>query len=443
MNNFYNADKYFLVDTIHGNLKASNINLVPLSNALINLYNRRTFKVLSKKRIVDEITGKESFLPIESLGFLHTSDSPYQDDLDVISYEVLKLLGINAMPAFHLLTQEKLRGSILISALNLSDEVYTIEDLSKKIVLMIKENKSAIPEFLLSYIHLGSNSKNSPIMDMKVVKELIDFPINIISYVFNLDSKALYKIKLNYINYLLGMYVINQNNIELNTYGIYKSKTSSIVSMLPAYNYSKTLEKSNIVNLNNKYVDKEVFLNTLFNGYYEFFKDISRGLMENVSAYKKSMSLIIDNNTSGRDAKVITDILFGLIDNVAGLEEEHRLSFGESRIDMALTQTSINLNAVNHNQEVRNKYEKVEQHYKVTGDISPKDDIGEEKQKSFEKELVKVKVEEAKPVKKGHLGSIILAIIIIAIIIAIGFVTYYLMTKYIDLFLIIFMLKLN
>ncbi len=432
MNNFYNADKYFLVDTIHGNLKASNINLVPLSNALINLYNRRTFKVLSKKRIVDEITGKESFVPIESLGFLHTSDSPYQDDLDVISYEVLKLLGINAMPAFHLLTQEKLRGSILISAINLSDEVYTIEDLSKKIVLMIKENKTAIPEFLLSYIHLGSNSKNSPIMDMKVVKELIDFPINIISYVFNLDSKALYKIKLNYINYLLGMYVINQNNIELNTYGVYKSKTSSIVSMLPAFNYSKSLEKSNVVNLNNKYVDKEVFLNTLFNGYYEFFKDISRGLMENVSAYKKSMSLIIDNNTSGRDAKVITGILFDLIDNVAGLEEEHRLSFGESRIDMALTQTSINLNAVNHNQEVRNKYEKVEEHYKVTGDISPKEDIGEEKPKSPEKEMVKVKVEEAKPVKKGHLGSIIWAIVIIAIVIAIGFGAYYLLTNYID-----------
>ena len=432
MNNFYNADKYFLVDTIHGNLKASNINLVPLSNALINLYNRRTFKVLSKKRIVDEITGKESFVPIESLGFLHTSDSPYQDDLDVISYEVLKLLGINAMPAFHLLTQEKLRGSILISALNLSDEVYTIEDLSKKIVLMIKENKTAIPEFLLSYIHLGSNNKNSPIMDMKVVKELIDFPINIISYVFNLDSNALYKIKLNYINYLLGMYVINQNNIELNTYGVYKSKTSSIVSMLPAFNYSKSLEKSNVVNLNNKYVDKEVFLNTLFNGYYEFFKDISRGLMENVSAYKKSMSLIIDNNTSGRDAKVITGILFDLIDNVAGLEEEHRLSFGESRIDMALTQTSINLNAVNHNQEVRNKYEKVEEHYKVTGDISPKEDIGEERPKSPEKEMVKVKVEEAKPVKKGHLGSIIWAIVIIAIVIAIGFGAYYLLTNYID-----------
>ena len=427
MNNFYNADKYFLVDTIHGNLKASNINLVPLSNVNINLPKRRTFKVLSKKRMVDELTGKESYMPIESLGFLNSSEKNYQNDLDVINYEILKLLGINGMPAFHLLTQDKQRGTILISALNLNDEVYTIEDLSKKIVMMIKENRSAIPEFLVNYIHLDGNSRNNPIMDMKTVKELVDFPINIISYVFNLDSKALYKVKLNYINYLLGMYVINQDHIELNTYGIYKNRNSNVVSVLPTFNYSNSVEKSNIINLNNKYVDKEVFLNTLFNGYYEFFKDISRGLMENVSAYKKSMSLIIDNNTSSKDAKVITDIIFGLIDNVTSLEEEHRLSFGESRIDMALTQTSINLNAVNHNQEVRNKYEKVEEHYKVTGDINLK-----EEQKDQEKEMIKIKIEEKPKEKKGHLGSVLLAILIIVIIIAIGFGAYYLYTNYIN-----------
>ena len=426
MNNFYNADKYFLVDTVRGNLKASNINLVPLSNVAINLYNRRTFKVLSKKRLVDEETGKETYIPIESLGFLHTSDSPYQDDLDVIGYEVLKLLGINAMPAFHLLTQEKQRGSILISALNLSDEVYTLEDLSKKIVIMIKEQKLTIPEFLTNYIHLNGNNRNNPIMDMKEIKELIDFPINIISYVFNLDSKALYKIKLNYINYLLGMYVINQNNIELNTYGVYKSKTSNVVCMLPVFNYNKNLEKSSVINLNNKYIDKEAFLNTLFNNYYEFFKDISRGLMENVSAYKKSMNMIIDNNTSKRDAGVITNVIFGAIDNLVSLEEEHRLSFGESRIDMALTQTSINLNAVNHNQEVRNKYEQVEEHYKVIGDINPKEEI------SLEPEMVKVKVEEEVKPKKGHGGTIFLAIFIVIVIIAIGLGAYYFLTNYID-----------
>lgn len=426
MNNFYNADKYFLVDTVRGNLKASNINLVPLSNVAINLYNRRTFKVLSKKRLVDEETGKETYIPIESLGFLHTSDSPYQDDLDVIGYEVLKLLGINAMPAFHLLTQEKQRGSILISALNLSDEVYTLEDLSKKIVIMIKEQKLTIPEFLTNYIHLNGNNRNNPIMDMKEIKELIDFPINIISYVFNLDSKALYKIKLNYINYLLGMYVINQNNIELNTYGVYKSKTSNVVCMLPVFNYNKNLEKSSVINLNNKYIDKEAFLNALFNNYYEFFKDISRGLMENVSAYKKSMNMIIDNNTSKRDAGVITNVIFGAIDNLVSLEEEHRLSFGESRIDMALTQTSINLNAVNHNQEVRNKYEQVEEHYKVIGDVNPKEEI------SLEPEMVKVKVEEEVKPKKGHGGTIFLAIFIVIVIIAIGLGAYYFLTNYID-----------
>ena len=80
MNDFYNADKYFLVDTIHGNLKASNINLVPLSNVNINLPKRRTFKVLSKKRMVDEVSGKESYMPIESLGFLNSSEKNYQNE---------------------------------------------------------------------------------------------------------------------------------------------------------------------------------------------------------------------------------------------------------------------------------------------------------------------------------------------------------------------------
>ena len=149
--------------------------------------------------------------------------------------------------------------------------------------------------------------------------------------------------------------------------------------------------------------------------------------MENVSAYKKSMNMIIDNNTSKRDALVISNVIFSAIDNLVSLEEEHRLSFGESRIDMALTQTSINLNAVNHNQEVRNKYEQVEEHYKVIGDINPK-----EEEPVVEKEMVKVKVEEEAKPKKGHLGTVILAIFIILVIIATGFGAYYFLTNYID-----------
>ena len=136
--------------------------------------------------------------------------------------------------------------------------------------------------------------------------------------------------------------------------------------------------------------------------------------------------MIIDNNTSKRDAAFITELIFDAINNIVSLEEEHRLSFGESRIDMALTQTSINLNAVNHNQEVRNKYEQVEEHYKVIGDVNPKEEP------VVEKEMVKVKVEEEKTPKKGHLGSIVLAIFIILVIVAIGFGAYYFLTNYID-----------
>ena len=384
--NFYNADKYFLVDTINGTLKASNINLKAIPNSPINLKGRMTYKVLSKKRIEEKDSDKEIYTSVETLGFLRTSFDPYQEDLDIINYEVLKLLGINAMPAFHLLTKEKLRGSILISSLTLKDEIYTIEDLSKRMVMLIKEEKRAIPTFLANYIHLNASSKSSPLIDTNLIKEIIDFPINIISYVFNLDSKSL-----------------------------------NIINLIPLYNYNNTLEKNESVSLNNKYVDKEVLIDTLYTYYYDFFKDISRGLNENVSAYKKSIGMIIDNNTSSKYAKIITENLFGNIDHLTNEEEEHRLSFGESRIDMALTQTSINLNAVNRNQEVRNKYE--ESHYKVL--LEPPKEESEEKE-------VNIKVEAEKPPKKTHYGSIFLAIFIILIILAIGFAAYYFLINYLD-----------
>lgn len=422
--NFYNADKYFLVDTINGTLKASNINLEVIPNSPINLRGRLTYKVLSKKRLEDITNDKDVYVAVETLGFLRTSTEPYQEDLDIINYEVLRLLGINAMPAFHLLTKEKLRGSILISALTLEDEIYTIEDLSKRMVMLIKQEKRSIPTFLANYIHLNATSKDNPLLDTNLIKEIIDFPINIISYVFNLDSKSLYKVKSTYINYLLGQLLLNQDRIDLNTYGIYYNRGNNIINLIPLYNYSNTLNKSEILSLNNKYVDKEVFIDTLFTYYYDFFKDISRGLNENVSAYKKSIGMIIDNNTSTKYAKLITDNIFSSIDHLTSEEEEHRLSFGESRIDMALTQTSINLNAVNRNQEVRNKYENIGSHYKVL--LEPP------KEKPVEEKTVNIKVEAEKKPKKSHFGSIMLAIFIIGIIIAIGFAAYYYLTNYLD-----------
>ena len=421
--NFYNADKYFLIDTINGNLKASNINLKAIPESPINLKGRLTYKVLSKKRIEDKESEKEIYTAVETLGFLRTSKDPYQEDLDIINYEVLKLLGINAMPAFHLLTKEKLRGSILISALTLEDEIYTIEDLSKRMVMLIKQEGRNIPTFLANYIHVNATSSDNPLFDSNIIKELIDFPINIISYVFNLDSKSLYKVKNTYINYLFGQIILNQNRIDLNTYGIYYNRENNIINLIPLYNYNNSLEESSSLSFNNKYVDKEVLIDTLYTYYYDFFKDISRGLNENVSAYKKSIHMIIDNNTSNKYAEIITKYLFMNIDHITSEEEEHRLSFGESRIDMALTQTSINLNAVNRNQEVRNKYEKIENHYKVL--LEPPKEEPEEKE-------VNIKVEAEKKPKKSHFGSIILAIFIILIVLAIGFAAYHFLTTYLD-----------
>jgi len=135
-----------------------------------------------------------------------------------------------------------------------------------------------------------------------------------------------------------------------------------------------------------------------------------RGLNENISAYKKSISLIVENNTSKNISKIILRNIFDRLDLVTSLEEESRLNHGESRIDMVCTQTSINLNAVNRNQEVRDKYE--------VGETEVFEEIKEE-------EMVKViekKELESDPTKKIRL---VVIVILILIVLAVIFLLYY------------------
>ena len=151
-------------------------------------------------------------------------------------------------------------------------------------------------------------------------------------------------------------------------------------------------------------------IDVLFNEYYLYIKDITRGLDENINAYKKSLSLIIKSNTKEEYASRIREIIYKNLDNVLGLEHEMRLDFGESRIDMALTQTSINLNAVNRNQTVRDKYEKlVKKEIKIPQEI-----------KEQEEELVKISVEESKQEKENKGLNIFLFILIMVVVCLIG-----------------------
>lgn len=425
---FYNADNYFLVDTINGKLKASNINIKGLRKEIAPIIGHKSYCAISKKRVINPKTEEEEYVSVESLAYLKSSEYTYQDDLDIINYEIAKLLGIKAMPAFHLLTKEKLRGSILISSLTKEDNLLSVDTLAKQMVSIIKEREDTIPSWLTDYVHLPATTITSPLVDSKLIKLVIDFPLNVISYTFNLDAKELYKIKNDYINMLLFQFMTNQCRLGLNTYSIISETNPKAVFLCPIYNYNNSLDLPTVFCLNNKHIDSEALINTLFSAYYPFFKDITRGLSENVSAYQKSMELIIDNNTASNNAKIIKANIFKRIDVITSLEEEMRLVKGESRIDMALTQTSINLNAVNRNQEVRNKYEEIDEYFKT----SPEPEKEVEENVAKEKEMVKISVEEEKDPNKGHLNGFILAIIIIILILMISFGVYYYIINFLD-----------
>jgi len=400
---FYNASKYYLVDTEAGKLKASSISIKRKDINIIREY--LTYEMASKKRQTD-INGEEVLVPIESLVFLKRTDETYKDDLDIINYEVAHLLGIRALPAFHIIAvseEEKKTGSILVSPYTKDDYFMYIDLLTKK---MIKGGLVKIPEWLADFSKIPESSLKSPLMDSKLIKIIIDFPINVISLVFNLDSKALYKIKSAYINNILVSFITNQARIGIDTTGVVTNKGLSNVSLIPFYSYNNSLDIPRVINLSGKYVDANALVNTLFSEYYPFFKDMARGLNENLSAYKKSIELIVSNNTSKKVSKIILKNIFNKLDIVTSLEEETRLNHGESRIDMVCTQTSINLNAVNRNQEVRDKYEKV---------------APEMLEEIKEEEMVKVLEEKTKeeddPTKKiRNVVRIILFLIVVAVI---------------------------
>ena len=236
--------------------------------------------------------------------------------------------------------------------------------------------------------------------------------IEAIKHNFRLTDIEERKIIKGYILMLLLDYITGQEYRDFKDYSILVDKEKHVM-FAPVYDFNNTLTNKDIIRLNNKYISKEALIATLFNKYYDYFKGIARGLNENIDSYKKSIKLIIDNNTSSKYQEIITNNIFSNLDNLMDLENEKRLNFGESRIDMVLTQTSINLNAVNRNQEIRNKYELV--------------DPNKNSLREIEDKMLKIteKPKEKKKISIGFIFGVIIGLLVLVgvVIFSIYFIT--------------------
>lgn len=355
INRFMESNKYYLVDIFHGKPKISNINIQKKENSQYNLTNRKEVEIISKNKKIDPNTCEEVYTLSKIGGFIKCSLNSYSDDLDIINQEIATLLGIPSSKIFRLVSEDNIKGTINIS---INDDAIqlNLEIIMKESIKRAKMNRSLDITWLKKYAMLPINEETSPITNVEQIDDLITTTIEAIRHNFRLTDIEEKKIIKGYVLMLLLDYITGQEYRDFKDYSILVSKDKRI-TFAPVYDFNNTLSNKDVIRLNNKYVSKEALIVTLFNKYYSYFKGIARGLNENIDSYKKSIKLIIDNNTTSQYQEIITKNIFSNLDNLMDLENEKKLNFGESRIDMVLTQTSINLNAVNRNQEIRNKYE--------------------------------------------------------------------------------------
>jgi hypothetical protein len=203
---------------------------------------------------------------------------------------------------------------------------------------------------------------------------------------------------------LLFDFISNNSLRGFNTYSIIVNKDLSFKKLAPIYDYNNELTSSNIYLLNNVYIDKSALISTLFSKYYEYIKKITKGLRDNSGLYLESMNLIIKNNIDEVNALSIMHNYKTNVEVIKSLENSHSKEMPENRLDLAMTQTSINLNALNKNQMVHSKYRIIKK---------------EEVNKVEKQEDIKIKVEEEKKESNTFFNIVM---VILAIIFTMGII---------------------
>lgn len=198
---------------------------------------------------------------------------------------------------------------------------------------------------------------------------------------------------------------------DFGSYNILLDYNGTFKRFSPIYDYNNNIEAKKYYCLNNVFIDRTSILSILYKNYYSYIRELSRSLMENYSAYLDSINLIIDSNMDNSSEIVKRNININ-IDVLKSLELIHEEQIGESKLDIAMTQTSINLTAVNNNQLVHQKY----------------DNLNKAKSTDNIEDDVKIKVE---PKRKTHNGmNIFIFILGLIFLCAIGIGIAYLLMLY-------------
>jgi hypothetical protein len=393
---FFNASKYYLEDIVDGNKRQNNININFNGNNL-NLYSK---KVLIESQIKKEDlkTHKEYYQSVYYDAIIKKYPQEYQNDLELINSEIATLLNIPSAKIYRLSTENNSRGLIQISSLKRNEQVISIDKLVNRIISLLKTHNMDSTNWLDAYFALPMKDNNKPLKDASLIKVIIDMGLKTIESFFNLDDSVKLKLEKDYIR-MLYFDLISHNSIRnFNDYEIMLDNNGHFSRFSPLNNFNIDQEINEYYLFNNQYLDYNTLFSVLYDNYYDDIKEISKGITENFNAYLTSINLIIDSNVNSAISMKIKKNYQTSLNLVKTLETIHSETYDESKLDIAMTQTSINLNAVNRNQAVHQKYD----NYNISENNI--DDLDE---------TVAISVE---PKKKNNLGKHILLIILVLLL---------------------------
>ena len=355
-NDFFNGDKYYLVNIFNGEVKKNLINFSIINNTKYNLLNSKEISIASKTKEIDTITGEELFVETEHQGFLKSSVDSYKDDLDIINSEIAELLDFSSSQVYRVETNTNLFGIVNIVIKEKYEQQINMDVLINRLIRLIKEKNVTLTSWLKDYFSLPKTSQNLLLNSEKDVTSVIEMTINSLSILFRLNSEEQEKLRKDYIKMIFFDLLSNNRDRSFNRYSILINNDAKFCRLAPIYEYNNDIEANSYYILNNVYIDKNAVLSTLFHKYYAYFKQVSKGITANYGLYLESINLIIDNNINGIYAKQIKENFKSNIDTIKSLELIHSRNYSENKLDFAMTQTSINLNALNKNQMVHSKY---------------------------------------------------------------------------------------
>lgn len=401
---FFNSKEFYLVDTFNGIIKKSRIKFNIVNNSKYKLDNTKEIAIESKTRKVDSETGEEYYAPSMYEAFMKSSVDKTRDDLDIINSEIADLLDIAASKVYRIETDTNMCGVVNISVKDQSEQQIGLDMLVNKVIKLIKERTIDLNPWLKSYFSLPIGDKTYVVNSEADIVSAIEMGIRSICLLFKLNDEQLENLKTDYIKMILFDFISNNSLRGFNTYSIIVNKDLSFKKLAPVYDYNNELTSSNIYLLNNVYIDKSALISTLFSKYYEYIKKITKGLRDNSGLYLESMNLIIKNNIDEVNALSIMHNYKTNVEIVKSLENSHSKEMPENRLDLAMTQTSINLNALNKNQMVHSKYRIIKK---------------EEVNKVEKQEDIKIKVEEEKKESNTFFNVVM---VILAIIFTMGII---------------------